>query len=35
MVWGCTKPDVVERDFKIKVGFITGYSVTGTLTRKK
>lgn len=32
---GCADKDKLDRDFKIKVGFITGYSATGTLTRKK
>jgi peroxiredoxin len=35
LVLNCADPNRHTRDFKIKVGFVTGYSATGTLTRKQ
>lgn len=34
MRWNCSAKDTMEQEFKIGVGFITGYTATGTYTRK-
>jgi peroxiredoxin/mono/diheme cytochrome c family protein len=35
LIINCGDPNAHTRDFKIKVGFVTGYSATGTLNRKQ